>query len=284
MKKLLFIPLSLVTVFVSAQTLNRKVVLSQGQQIERVADVKMNFSMDMMGQSIDMNMSNGTTSLVEVKTASAKENALTSTVKRILMTLNGMGQEMTYDSDKKEDADSEIGKKMGEMVGKTTNLKVDGKGTITASDDTTSVLANSANGFMSMAGNIANAGNKVGNVYDLVANLPEKAIKAGDTWADSTASGQNKSATNYTVLEVKGGEATIGMDGTIAQSGETETNGMTVHLNLSGKSKGQYIMDVATGLVKKRTVAMDATGTMDVMGQSVPFTMKMNMTEDVAKK
>jgi hypothetical protein len=114
MKKLLFIPLSLVTVFVSAQTLNRKVVLSQGQQIERVADVKMNFSMDMMGQSIDMNMSNGTTSLVEVKTASAKENALTSTVKRMLMTMNGMGQEMTYDSDKKEDADSEIGKKMGE--------------------------------------------------------------------------------------------------------------------------------------------------------------------------
>jgi sporulation protein YlmC with PRC-barrel domain len=284
MKKLLFIPLTLLVGYVSAQTLSRKVVFTAGQQIQRVADVKMNFSMEMMGQALDMTMSNGMTSLVEVKSASARESAITNTVKKVLMSLNGMGQEMSYDSDKKEDADSEIGKKMGSVVGKVSNITIDGKGAITASDDTASLLSGSANGFMSMAGNIASSGNKVGNVYDLVANLPDKSLKAGDAWVDSTASGQNKATTNYTVIGIQGGEATIGMEGTMTQSGVTETNGMSINMTINGKSKGQYIMDVATGLIKKRTMTMDGTGSMDVMGQAVPFTMKINMTEDITKK
>jgi hypothetical protein len=283
MKKLLFIPLCLATVIAGAQTLNRKVVLTKGQQLERVAAMKMNFGMEMMGQTVDMKMDNTTTSLVEVKNASAQSFDLSSTVKRVVMIMNSMGQEMNYDSDKKDQEANEMTKKLGEMVGKTANLTIDNKGYITASDDT-SKTAEKAEGFMGMAGNLANTSNKIGASYDMVANLPNKSIKAGDTWSDSTVSPQGKMATNYTVLDVKGAEATIGMDGTVTQSGETENNGMTINLTITGKSKGQYIMDVATGVIKKRSVILDATGTMDMMGQSVPFTMKMNMDEDINKK
>jgi len=283
MKKLLFIPLCLATIIAGAQTLNRKVVLTKGQQLERVAAMKMNFGMEMMGQTVDMKMDNTTTSLVEVKNASAQSFDLTSTVKRVVMNMNSMGQDMNYDSDKKDQEANEMTKKLGEMVGKTANLTIDSKGYITASDDT-SKTAEKAEGFMGMAGNMASTVNKVGASYDMVANFPNKGVKAGDSWADSTVSPQGKTATSYTVLDVKGGEATIAMDGTVTQSGETENNGMTINLTITGKSKGQYIMDVATGVIKKRTVILDATGTMDMMGQSVPFTMKMNMEENINKK
>ena len=285
MKKLLFIPLSLATIFVSAQTLARKAVFSKGQQLERTASIKMNFGMEMMGQAIDIANDNTITSLVEVKTVTNKDYAIASTVKHVVTSMNGMGQEMHYDSDKKEDASSELGKKAGEMVGKTSNLTIDTKGYITASDDTSAnTVAGNAGGFMGIGGNLANTGNKVGNSYDLVANLPAKVLKTGDTWVDSTVSKEGKTVTNYTVTDIKGDEAVISMEGTVAQSGETEANGMTINVTINGKSKGQYSMEVGTGIVKKRTVTMDATGTMDMMGQSVPFTMKLTMDEGVAKK
>lgn len=285
MKKLLFIPLALSTVIVSAQSLSRKAVFAQGQQLERVAAIKMNFGMEMMGQSLNFDNNNTVTSLVEVKNATAKDYAIESTIKRVVTTMSGMGQEMSYDSDKKEEATNEMAQKMKEMVGKVNHLTVDTKGTITASDDTSgNELAEKAGGFMSMAGNFANSGNKPGNIYDLVANIPEKGIKAGETWVDSTSSKEGRMVTNFKVVEIKGNEAIVDLDGVMDQNGETEANGMTINLAIKGKIKGQYTMDVASGLVKKRSTNLDATGTMDMAGQSVPFTMKMTMEEGIAKK
>jgi hypothetical protein len=285
MKKLLFIPLSLGVVLVHAQSLTRKAVFTQGQQLERVAAVKMAFGMEMMGQTIDMNNNNTITSVVEVKAATGKDYALASTVKRVVTSMSGMGQEMSYDSDKKDETPNEMGKKMAEMVGKTTNLTVNTKGFITASDDTTgNALAEKAGGLMSMTGGLTSAANKPGSSYDLIANLPEKALKAGDTWIDSTVSKQGKSVTNYKVLEIKGDEAIVSLDGTVTQSGETENNGMTINLNIQGTSKGQFSLELATGIIRKRTMVLDATGTMDMAGQSAPFTMKVTMDEGITKK
>ncbi len=285
MKKLFFIPLALSVVFVNGQSLSRKAVFAKGQQLERVASIKMTFAMEMMGQSIDMNNNNTITSLVEVKNATDKDYALASTVKRVVTSMSGMGQEMSYDSDKKDGAPNEMGQKMGEMVGKTSNLTINTKGFITASDDTTGGgAAAKAGGFMGMTGGLTNAANKPGSSYDLIANLPEKTLKVGDTWIDSTVSKEGKAVTNYKVLDIKGDEATVSMDGTVTQTGETENNGMTINLNIQGTSKGTFAMEVATGIIKKRNVLLDATGTMEVAGQSAPFTMKLNMDEGVTKK
>ncbi len=58
--------------------------------------------MDMMGQSIEINNTNTVITVVEVKNASAKDFALASTVKRVVTSMAGMGQEMSYDTDKKD--------------------------------------------------------------------------------------------------------------------------------------------------------------------------------------
>lgn len=284
MKKLLFVPLSLSVFVVSAQSLNRKAVFTKGQQLERVAAIKMNIGMEMMGQTIDINNSNTVTTLVEVKNASPKEAAVASTVKRVVTSMTGMGQEMAYDTDKKDgNAPAELAKKADELVGKTNNLVVDGKGLITSSDDTAHKDADKS-GFMGMSGGLVNVGNKAGAVYDLIASLPEKGVKVGDSWIDSVVTKEGKTVTTYKVVEVKGDEATISMDGTVTQNGQVENQGMTIDMNVQGRSKGNFIMEVATGVIKKRVAEVNATGSMEVAGQSIPFTMKINMDEGITKK
>ncbi|MDF2187426.1 DUF6263 family protein [Paraflavitalea sp. CAU 1676] len=284
MKKFLFIPLSLSVLVVSAQSLNRKAVFTKGQQLERVAAIKMIIGMDMMGQSIEINNTNTVTTLVEVKNASAKDFALASTVKRVVTSMAGMGQEMSYDTDKKDaSAPSELTKKADELVGKTNNLVVDGKGVIISSDDSTTKDSDKA-AFMGMSGGLVNMGNKAGALYDLVANLPAKAVKVGDTWVDSVVTKEGKTVSNYKVLEIKGDEALVGVDGTVAQSGQVENQGMTIDLNMAGTAKGSYTLEVASGVIRKRLMEMNATGTMEVAGQSIPFTMKLNMDEGVTRK
>jgi hypothetical protein len=228
-----------------------------------------------------MNMESTGVTLVVVDKASDKAATVNSTMKRMTFSMNGMGQEMTYDSDK-PDPSNPMAQKLGEQVGKTTHVTVDNKGYITASDDTASKsAADQAGGFMGMSGDIVANSKKVGATYDLVADLPAKGVKQGDTWTDSVKTKEGKTTTTYTVLEVKGGEALVNVDGTVSQAGETEANGMTILMNITGKSKGQVTFDTATGLVKKRVMTVDASGTMEVMGQSVPLTMKIDVTEGV---
>lgn len=284
MKKLLFIPLALAVLVVNGQSLSRKAVFFKGQQLERVASVNMSLGMEMMGQSLDMKNTNTITSLVEVQEATGKDYALATTVKRVVTNMSGMGQEMDYDSDKKEGNPGELSERMGEMVGKTKHVTIDLKGIIIKSDDSTGSDGGGSGGFMNLTGNLTNAVAKPGSIYDLIANLPEKALKTGDSWTDTTASGEGKAITNYKVLEIKGDEAIVSMDGTITQSGEVENNGMTINMNINGTSKGQYTMEVATGIIRKRNATMDAAGTMEIAGQSIPFTMKLIMDEGVEKK
>ncbi|MBO9566041.1 MAG: hypothetical protein J7621_24920 [Niastella sp.] len=285
MKKLLFVPLILGVLVVNAQSLSRKVVLKQGQQVERVAAIKMKIGMEMMGQTIDINNDNTVTSLVEVKNATGSAYELATTVKRVVTSMNGMGQNMSYDTDKKDGAASnEMTKKADELVGKTNNLTIDSKGVITKSDDTGGDDKENAGGFMGISGGVLNAGQKVGVTFDLVAKLPDNPVKVGDSWNDSTISKEGKFYTRYKVVEIKSDEAIIDMEGTLTQAGQVENNGMTIDMNLAGNSKGQLSMDVTSGLVKKMAMAMDATGTMEVAGQSIPFTMKINVDQGATKK
>lgn len=287
MRKLLFIVPIFITGIVSAQNLTRKAVFSKGQQLEKASVMKMTINMEMMGQSLEIANDNTITSAVEVKSTTDAAYNLASTVKRVTARASSAGQEMTYDSDKPEDANNELGKAIGGKVGKTNNITVDKKGFVTASDDTTQTDAEKAAGLMGgIAGATANPGTQVGGSFELIGNIPDRALKAGDTWSDSTSEkgAQGKVVNHYKVVSITGNEALISMDGTVARSGEMEQNGMTLNMNMTGTSKGDFTMEVGSGLVKKRSLVIDATGSLEAGGQSIPFTMKLITEEAVTKK
>ncbi len=287
MRKLLVIVSFFTAGAVHAQSLTRKAAFAKGQQLEKTTVMKMNMNMEMMGQSLEMVNNNTMTSLLEVKNTTDKEVVIANTIKRIVAHASSMGQEMDYDSDKPEDANNDMGKMMGSSVGKTSHVTIDKKGFVTANDDSSlNEVAKKAGGMMGFENGGFASPNKVGASFDGIGNLPEKPLKIGDTWADSTVekNSPNKVVTNYKLVAINGGEAQIALDGTVAKTIETEQSGMTMTVTMKGKTTGTYTMDVASGIIRKRNMQLDATGSMEMAGQSIPYTMKMTSEENIAKK
>jgi hypothetical protein len=59
--------------------------------------------------------------------------------------------------------------------------------------------------------------------------------------------------------------------------------GMEIQMNLKITAKGEAKVDAGSGLVQQRTIDVDASGTMDIMGQSAPITMKMSSVSTAKK-
>lgn len=284
MKHFIAIAAVLITGAASAQTITRKAVFTKGQQIETSSTMKMVMSMEMMGQSMDMVNSYKFTSKIGVTDASAAETKLTNTLTHVVMDMQAGPQSMSYDSDKKEDSSSQFAESFNGKLNTPVNVTVNNKGMITASDE--KEIKGGEDMFGSMSGNVGESMSKVGSSLELIANLPERALKVGDTWVDSLTDQkpQSKFVLNYRVVSIQGADAQISFGGTVSRSGEIEQAGMTMNMDLKGLLKGEYTMEVATGLVKTRKMNMDGDGKLAMAGQEIPFKMKIDTDTNTTKK
>ena len=284
MKHFIAIAAVLITGAASAQTITRKAVFTKGQQIETSTSMKMVMTMEMMGQSMDMVNNYKFTSKVGITDASAAETKLTNTLTRAVVDIQSGPQSMSYDSDKKEDSTSQFADAFRGKINNPTNVTINKKGMITASDEKETKEGEDM--FGSMSGNVGESMTKVGSSLEIIANLPERTLKAGDTWVDSLTDQktQSKFVINYRVVSIQGADAQINFGGTVTRSGEVEQAGMTMNMDLKGLLKGDYTMEVATGLVKNRKMNMDGDGKLGVAGQEIPFKMKIDTDTNSTKK
>src|SRR5687768_9791893 len=118
MKNVSLVVLLFASLAATAQNVPKKVSLAKGQQYEQVSLVNMNISQEMMGQVMEMKMESTTNNVVEVKEASKNSYIVSNTMKRMQMNMTGV-QEVTFDSDKKEDLDSQMGEAVRDKIGKT---------------------------------------------------------------------------------------------------------------------------------------------------------------------
>ncbi|QEC42177.1 DUF6263 family protein [Pseudobacter ginsenosidimutans] len=276
MKQFIAIAAVLITGAASAQTITRKAEFKKGQQIESTSSMKMVMTMEMMGQSMDMVNNYKFTSKVGVTDVTATDNKLNTILTRVVMDMQAGPQTMSYDSDKKEDADSEFGKAFSAKLNTPVNITTDKKGMITASDE----KADPASDIMNdMGGGMGESMSKVGTSLEIIANLPEgKTFKTGDTWIDSLTDPKTnaKYVLNYRVVSIQGANATISFGGTVGRSGEMQQGGMTMNMDLTGLLKGEYTMETASGLVKAKKLNMEGEGKLETMGQEIPFKIKID--------
>lgn len=101
MKKVVLVVFLFSAVIASAQTVTRKIGLAKGQQLEQLSHVKMNMTQEMMGQNMEIKMESDITNIVEIKNAAGNNFEVANTLKKILMNMNAMGQDMKFDSEKK---------------------------------------------------------------------------------------------------------------------------------------------------------------------------------------
>ena len=254
----------------------QKIAITKGQKLETVTNTKSN--MEVMGQNIDNE--NTLTSSIEVKDVTADGFLFANTTKRMTMKGSMMGQDINFDSDKKEDMDGQIGQALKDQIGSTQEILVDKKGKI--SDVKTTGDAKPAGGMgdvMNMSGSLMK-----GQAYPILIQLPSSALKAGSSWTDSTGTVATlKTVTTYTLKGITEDGALVSFTGTMAKNGTITQNGMEMQMDMTGNVKGDAIYEVATGLLKKNNSAIDLKGTLGVMGQNAPISATVVVTTTAKK-
>jgi hypothetical protein len=273
MKKIGLLSLCFVYLLSNAQNIK----LEKGKKITSKTVMSMDMDMGMGGQ---MKMVNNTTALIEVTGMDDKNYKATTTITKITSTSEMMGKETIYDSDKKEDRDSEAGKAFGKMLNKPTEVDVDkatGKAKeipgakVTAEDD------EDASPFAGLMG----GGDKPNEATTAAAFFLIPADKkTGDKWTENTEIQGLKAVKNYEIKSLENGIATLLVKTTGKGSVTKEAKGMQFELDMETTGENTMIVDTKTGLVKKNTGTVEVTGTMGVMGQTMPMTIKTSVSTE----
>jgi hypothetical protein len=268
------------TITASAQTAPGKLLLARGQKIQIDDNIKSVISQELMGQAVEITIEANMIHEVEVKDKKSNSYIVSSTLTKLTTNGSIMGQEMKFDSDKKEDLESATGKALsGQLnVGKEMELSTGAEIINAVKKDT---AAPGGIQFMDIVSNITGSGDDESNGASAAFNVIPKGRKAGDSWSDSSITEEIKTYRNYTIREVNGNDATVVLTGKQITKRKVEQQGMEFNVSMEGILSGEGIVDMNTGLVKQRTMIVDGTGTAEMMGQSMPVTTKITTTTTV---
>ena len=254
-------------------------IFPKGQKLEMIAQTKAVISQQVMGQSMDMNVNSSIVRSFDIEDVTNGTARIEHKIKKLQFDFDLMGQSQKFDSDKPEDMKSEIGKSLEKSIKNKYSMSVDPSGKIVSvkadddnpnkEDDAQDMMANVMSQFteglqVPKSGDIISL--KVVNTADLA---------KGKTWSDSL-SGEESGTVKYTVADVSGNEVMINYvsEGTTKRKQDVG-GGMEMDVNIKNKTTGIITLDKKTGLLKKRTVDSEGSGTMQAMGQSIPMTSKI---------
>lgn len=267
LKKILFAATFLLSTAAFAQT--TKLVLTKGQKYEVTTTMKTSSLASMMGQEMESNLDNTTTEFYEVKDTRASETDLVKIVTKMKMNTQMMGQDMSYDSDSKNNS-GPMTESMDKMVGKIKNITIDANGKIIKQDkDTEEDVAQAG---MMMAASSSDG------VAMLKPSFINKKFTINSSWVDTTVNDADKlkstTVGTYTVTGIEGNIASISFAGNQRMSGNIEQMGQEMAMTGTSKINTQIKFDMASGLIIESTSIVDGTSNIDAMGMSIPVTTK----------
>ncbi len=283
MKKVLLIACIVSSVSVYAQKVTKKVALVKGDQLTELAQVNVFITQEAMGQLMEIKMESSVTNVVDVKEKADNAITVANTLTKVLLNMDAMGQEMKFDSDKKEDLDGQMGAAYRDKINKPREYMLDNNGVVKEVKTKEEVKADDGS---QMFGNMGGAmyEDKEGNTFSALANLPAAGASVGDSWQDSSSAEGTRTVTKYTLKEVKGNDGIIGIDSDLTISREMEQQGMNMQMELKGKTEGEYLFDVNTGIIKSRKLTTKTEGNIEVMGQLIPMSMETTTVSNITKK
>jgi hypothetical protein len=251
---------------------NKNVGLVKGQEITISSETTQQTDLS-MGMTIESDSK--TTTKVKVENADDKTFTLSSVLKKMTVNSNAMGQSINYDSDKKEDRESEFGKTVSAALDKVNTIVIDRVNgnnlTVKNAEDKdkedNDPLGGLASSFVDNDPNAA----VTGIVFFVPANQ-----KAGYQWTDSSKKDGLTKIDNYTIESVNGNLVTLNTTGSLAGTSSMDMQGQAFDMTINTKTKGSFTVDTKTNLVKNRTNTADMDGSIDMAGQSMTFTGKAN--------
>ncbi|MBS1927613.1 MAG: hypothetical protein IT254_00025 [Chitinophagaceae bacterium] len=181
------------------------------------------------------------------------------------MNMEMMGQKQTYDSDLKSDADTEIGKEMSKHLNVPDTFSYNwktGKATMISTKQDSTDESNPMEGMIKSIG----GGSQelvIEDIFFPVMNSKNE----GDKWVDSLSSKDLNYTKNYTLVK-KGKTNEVSFSNDIKNIIETETQGITLTINMDTKSDGSMTVDASTSLVLNKKSSATINGNFEIMGQT----------------
>jgi hypothetical protein len=266
-KKLIILSLLMMAFGCYAQKV--KLTLVKGDKYEVSTKMQVNSTLSLMGQEMENNVDNTTIQTIEVKETRANETDLVSVITKLLSNMQAMGQDMNYDSDKKDNS-GPLSETMDKMIGKIKNITVDASGKIIKEDKDDAEAA---------LGSIA--GSETGNGIALLQQaFIGKEMKIGASWNDSVVNNSDKMMTTtvgtYTVSSVnkETNTAIIMFAGNQNSSGTMEQMGQEMAMTTSSKVDSRFEVDINTGIIRQSSSTSNGNSTIDAAGMSIPVTIK----------
>ncbi len=253
-----------------------KIKLNNGQKIvvESTIDIEASLTMGM-----EMTSNSVTVNALEVKSSNASNYIISSTLTRLKMTSNMMGQATNYDSENKASNDEQMAKIFDDKLNKAVDVTVDNTTGLAVTekkkekkgdDEETNPVADLMKIFSDNASDDA----IVSGAFEMI----PKGKSIGDSWADTATGKDMKTIRTYTLKSISGNEATIQSNIVMNAVNKLDFQGMEFNIKSETKTNGEIITDISTGLVKKRTSVADITGSIPMMGQDMPISAKATTT------
>jgi hypothetical protein len=250
----------------------RNLNLNKGDKYQVENKLETTSSTEVQGQPMESKVNVTSTYNIAVKDKNDNNYNLTNTVTHMLMSMSMMGQDINFDSDKKEDMDGQMGAALKDYINQPKDVVVDNTGKIISKDESDT----SATGIAKQL-NLAATGYGSQMAFEALPKNP----KVGATWTESNDDNGIKKTTNYTIKSIDGNIATVGFNGTVSTETTMEQQGMEVSTKTSGKFSGEEKVNLKTGVVQSNTTTGDASGTVTAMGQDFPTSSKITSTTTV---
>ncbi|MBC7508030.1 MAG: hypothetical protein H7320_04665 [Ferruginibacter sp.] len=272
MKKIIVVFLSVISFSSFSQTPGGKIVVKKGQHFVVESSTDGTVKQEMMGQSMEMKISSATKLSAEIKDSKDNKYTITQMVTAMKSSFSGMGQEKTFDSDKKEDMDGEAGAVYKDKFNVPKDVIITNEGKSIAGADTTK--KNSKPDDNPMAAIMDLMGGGQDNVTTVLFLVIPGGKKAGDTWQDSSVNEGVKMKRTYTLNAIANKEAAVSINAVVDINKTMQVQGMDMNAVMTSKIISTVLVDVLSNIQKENKSTMEIIGTIDVMGQSVPITAK----------
>jgi hypothetical protein len=247
-----------------------KLVNGQKIIVESSTDIQASLTMGM-----ELTSNSATVNALKVKNSTTNNYNISNALTKMKVNMNMMGQSNSYNSDNKEGNNEDMAKIFDEKMNKQVTVLVDNKTGVAIiekkkekkADDTDD--ADPTAGLMKMFADNSDEA-IVAGAFEIV----PKGKSVGDSWADTTTAKDMKMIRTNTLKSINGNEAVI--QSVIVATGKNKLNFQEMEFEVKSETKtnGDIVMDISTGLVKKRTNVADITGSIQMMGQDMPISAK----------
>ncbi len=277
MKKIILLFIAAVSIanISFAQNATTKIVLTKNQKLATSTITNGTMNLEMMGQNMETVSEASLSGSLVVKDVTANSYLLTNTVNKMkIKTKGGMAPPMDFDSDKKEDMNSEMGKNIKDNL-QPKDMEISFTGKLVEKKDAKNDNEDIAKAMQSVMSGTGDNG-----ITDVFMLIPI-GKKAGDIWTDSTNANGIKLNNTYTLSTINGNQASIAVN-TISNINKTvNAQGAEITITMDSKISSDIILDLSTGLIKEKKTTVDGKGNLGAGGQEMPMTTKVTSVTNV---